>query len=112
MVNGEEIQRQELANDALSVYGKEVLESVMNKHLIMSYCQQRQITVTQKDVSGEIDRMARKFGLTTDQYLKMLKQEREIKPEQYANDIVWPMLALRRLAKDEITPTKKNRAGV
>ena len=99
VVNGEEIQRQELAGECLAVYGKEVLESVMNKHLIMSYCQQRQINVTQKDVQDEIDRMARKFGLTTDQYLKMLKQERSIKPEQYASDIVWPMLALRRLAQ-------------
>ena len=107
VVNGEEIQRQELASECLAVYGKEVLESVMNKHLIMSYCQQRQINVTQKDVQDEIDRMARKFGLTTDQYLKMLKQERSIKPEQYASDIVWPMLALRRLAKDEITPSKE-----
>jgi parvulin-like peptidyl-prolyl isomerase len=80
---------------------------VLNKHLIMDYCRQRQISVTEKDVNDEIDRMARKFGIATDQYLKMLKQERGIKPEQYASDIVWPMLALRRLAKDQITPTKE-----
>src|SRR5687768_18148658 len=49
--------------------------------------------------------MAKKFNIATDQYLKMLKQERGIKPEQYATDIVWPMLALRRLAKDQIEPT-------
>jgi parvulin-like peptidyl-prolyl isomerase len=107
MVNGEEIQRNELAQECLSVYGKEVLESVLNKYLIVQYCEARQITVTQTDVNAEIERMARKFGLTTDQYLKMLKQERGIKPEQYATDIVWPMLALRRLAKDQITPSKQ-----
>jgi parvulin-like peptidyl-prolyl isomerase len=107
IVNGEEIQRQELARECLSVYGEEVLQSVVNKQLILDYCQQRQITVTKQDVNDEIDRMARKFGLTTDQYLKMLKQERAINPEQYATDIVWPMLALRRLAKDEITPTQE-----
>lgn len=106
MVNGEEISRQELARECLSVYGKEVLESVMNKHLIMQYCQQQNVSVTKQDVDEEIDRMARKFGLTTEQYLTMLKQERGIKPEQYATDIVWPMLALRRLAKDTIQPSK------
>jgi parvulin-like peptidyl-prolyl isomerase len=107
MVNGEQIQRQELAQECLSVYGKEVLESVLNKYLIVQYCEKRNITVTQADVDQEIDRMAHKFSLTKDQYLKMLKQERGIKPEQYANDIVWPMLALRRLAKDQITPSKQ-----
>jgi parvulin-like peptidyl-prolyl isomerase len=107
IVNREQIQRNELAQECLSVYGKDVLESVLNKYLIVQYCEKRQISVTQADVDQEIDRMARKFGLTKDQYLKMLKQERGIKPEQYANDIVWPMLALRRLAKDQITPSKQ-----
>jgi parvulin-like peptidyl-prolyl isomerase len=107
IVNGEQIERQQLAQECLSVYGKEVLESVLNKYLIVQYCEKRQIVVTQADVDQEIDRMARKFSLTKDQYLKMLHQERGIKPDQYANDIVWPMLALRRLAKDEITPSKQ-----
>ena len=35
----------------------------------------------------------------------MLKQERGIKPAAYASDIVWPMLALRRLAGQKIKPT-------
>ena len=107
VVNGEEVQRQELAQECLSVYGKEVLESVLNKYLIMQYCQARQINISQADVNEEIDRMARKFGIATDQYLKMLKQERGIKAEQYATDIVWPMLALRRLAKDQIVPSQE-----
>jgi parvulin-like peptidyl-prolyl isomerase len=107
IVNGEQISRQELAQECLSVFGKEVLESVLNKYLIVQYCEKRKIVVTQAEVDQEIDRMARKFSLTKDQYLKMLKQERGIKPEQYANDIVWPMLALRRLAKDQITPTEQ-----
>jgi parvulin-like peptidyl-prolyl isomerase len=107
IVNGEQIQRQELAGECLSIYGKEVLESVLNKYLIVQYCEKRQITVTQAEVDQEIDRMARKFNLSKEQYLTMLKQERGINPEQYANDIVWPMLALRRLAKDQITPSKQ-----
>jgi parvulin-like peptidyl-prolyl isomerase len=105
IVNREEISREELARECLTVYGKEVLQSVVNKQLILGYCQRMGIAITEKDVQDEIDRMARKFALTTDQYLAMLKQERGIRPEQYASDIVWPMLALRRLAQDQITPT-------
>ncbi len=105
IVNGEEIQRQELARECLKVYGNEVLESLVNKRLILQHCERRQIQVTRDDVNAEIARMATKFGLATDQYLKMLKQERGIKPEQYANEIVWPMLALRQLARDRIVPS-------
>ncbi len=37
----------------------------------------------------------------------MLKQERGIKPEQYKNDIIWPTLALRKLAAERIQPTQQ-----
>jgi parvulin-like peptidyl-prolyl isomerase len=105
VVNGEEIGRQELARECISVYGKEVLESLMNKQLILRYCQETGVQVTEQDVQEEINRMASRFGLATDQYLKMLKQERGITPSAYAGDIIWPMLALRRLAGQKIKPT-------
>ena len=34
-------------------------------------------------------------------------QERGIKPEQYANDIIWPSLALRKLAGEKLRVTQK-----
>src|SRR5215471_18984877 len=46
VVNNEEIHRQELAQECLSQYGKEVLETVMNKYLILSYCERKGIKVT------------------------------------------------------------------
>jgi len=107
IVNGQEISRQELAQECLSHYGKEVLETMVNKFLIVQYCQQRGVTVSQKEVNDEIDRMARKFSLSPDQWVKMLQQERNVTPEQYASDIVWPTLALRKLAADRIQPSQR-----
>src|SRR6202790_472968 len=75
-VNNEEITRQELAQECLSHYGKEVLEAMVNKYLIVQYCQRAGVVVTQQEVNDEIDKMARKFSLTSDQWYKMLKQER------------------------------------
>jgi parvulin-like peptidyl-prolyl isomerase len=80
---------------------------MINKYLIVQYCQQRNITVSKQEVNDEIDRMARKFSLTVDQWLKMLKDERGVSPEQYANDIVWPTLALKKLAADRLKPTQQ-----
>ena len=105
IVNNEEIGRQELAEECLTHYGKEVLEAMVNKYLISSYCQQNHVLVTREEVDAEIDRMARKFSLTVDQWYKLLMQERGITPEQYADDIVWPTLALKKLAAERLKPT-------
>jgi len=110
-VNGEDITRQQLAKECLLHYGSEVLESMVNKHLIEAECRRRGVTVTQEEVRAEIERLARRFGLPVDQWLKMLHQERGIHPAQYAQDIIWPTLALRKLASNQliITPEEINR---
>ena len=105
VVNNEQISRDELARDCVLHYGNEVLESLVNKHLIAEFCQRQQITVSDREVEAEIDRMARKFSLAKDQWLKMLEKERGIKPKQYARDIIWPTLALRKLASAQLTVT-------
>ncbi len=82
-----------------------MIESLINKSLITQQCAANKIQVTDQDVRKEIDQLARKFGMSYEDYLKMLKTERGINAEQYANEIIWPMLALRSLAAKEITPT-------
>ena len=107
VVNQEQITRQELAREVLRRYGDEVLESLINKKLILQACQQRQIVVTNKDVEEEIGRIASRFGLSVDRWLAMLQSDRDISPDKYRRDIVWPTLALRKLAADHITVTKE-----
>ncbi len=101
-VSGHAIRRQGLANACLERFGAEVLESLVNKHLIAQYCKQRKIVITRGDVDREIETLAKKFNLGIEQYLKLLERERGINPEQYARDIIWPTLALRRLAIDRL----------
>ena len=107
VVNQEQITRQELAREVLRRYGDEVLESLINKKLILQACQQGQIIVTNKDVEDEIGRIASRFGLSVDRWLAMLQSDRDISPDKYRRDIVWPTLALRKLAADHITVTKE-----
>jgi len=107
VVNGEQISRKELANECLLHYGEQVLESLVNKYLIAQECKKRNIEVTREDVDAEIKRMAQRFSLPVDQWLKMLKQERGITAAQYANDIIWPTLALRRLAGSQLEVTRQ-----
>ena len=105
VVNGEAISSQELATECLRRYGNEVLESMINKAVISQACAEAGVTITDRDVNDEIDRIAKKFGLSRDRWLVMLEQERGIAEEQYRNEIIWPTLALRHLAADKVEPS-------
>ncbi|RMG03951.1 MAG: peptidylprolyl isomerase [Planctomycetota bacterium] len=102
VVNNEQITRDELRKECLLRYGEQVLESVVNKYLILGECQRRGITITVDEVDAEVERMATRFNLPVEHWLKLLKDERGITPEQYKSDIIWPTLALRRLAGDRM----------
>ena len=100
-VNTQRITREDLARQCRRNYGQEVLESIVNKHLIVKECQRQGVNVTRAEVDAEIERMAKRFSIPVDQWLKMLKQERNITAAQYAGDIIWPTLALRKLAAND-----------
>jgi len=104
-VNGQEISRADLAQECLRHYGKDVLDSLLSKTMIANECQRLGIVVTQNDVNREIERFAKLYKVPVDQWLKMLKQERGIGPEQYASEYIWPTLALRKLAREELQIT-------
>ncbi|HYW78665.1 MAG TPA: peptidylprolyl isomerase, partial [Thermoguttaceae bacterium] len=106
-VNRERVTRDQLGQECLRHYGETVLESLINKYLISEECRRRNIVITRGDVTEEIERMAARFSVPTDQWLAMLQEERGINAEQYAADIVWPMLALRRLAGQQIEVSRE-----
>jgi parvulin-like peptidyl-prolyl isomerase len=103
VVNGADIRRDALANACVERFGEEVLEGLVNKRLIMHHCRNRNIAVTDQELDAEIDRMAARFKIGRQQWLDMLQRERGINAEQYKHDILWPTLALRKLAADQLT---------
>ncbi len=112
MVNGAEIRRGQLAAECLSRHGRAVLDSLINKRIISQACRQRGIVVTDKDVDAEIDAMTKRFNVPRDKWIEMIGQERGISSRQYADEIVWPMLALRRLAQGKVEPTEEEIADL
>ncbi len=102
IVNGKDISRRDLIDACMHRYGEEILESIVNKRLIEGHCRRRGIQITKQDINAEIDRMAKRFKLGRQQWFQMLQKERGIGPQEYARDIVWPTLALRKLAASEI----------
>jgi parvulin-like peptidyl-prolyl isomerase len=103
VVNGQDIRREALAAACVDRFGEEVLEGLVNKQLIEHHCRNRGITVTPQETSAEVDRMAERFKIGRQQWLEMLARERGINQQQYERDILWPTLALRKLAADQLT---------
>lgn len=107
VVNADPITRKLLADRAIERYGVEVIDNMINRHLILQACQHTGVEVTKAEVTDEIRRLASKFGLSMEAYLTLLKDERGIDPNQYSREIIWPMLALRKLVADKVEVTQE-----
>ena len=106
-VNGQPIAYEILAKECVELYGKEVLEDVINRTIIQQACAEKGLTVTDAEVNQEIVRISKKFGLAVDQWYGMLQSERGLTPIQYRRNVIWPMLALKKLAGKEVVITNQ-----
>ncbi len=73
--------------------------------MIWQACKAQGVEITDEDVNREITHLASKFGLSPGRWLTLLQQERDLSPEQYRREIIWPTLALRALAAKDIVVT-------
>jgi foldase protein PrsA len=99
------ISYDELAAECVARHGKEILDNLVNRKIIQQACDAQGIEVSEAEVNAEINKIAKKFGLDRDNWLKMLQAERNVTPPQYKRDIIWPMLALKKLAGEDVTIT-------
>lgn len=97
-----------VADECMKLKGAEVLESMINRAVIQLECEKVGIVITQADVEAEISRIAKQFNIPVETWLQMLQSERNISPEQYSRDVIWPMLALKRLAGQDVTVTEED----
>lgn len=114
VVGGEVISYDAVAKECVERYGRDVLDDMIHRMIIAKACEAKQITVTEQEVSQEITRIAKRFNLDVPAYLQMLQTERNVTPMQYRTSVIWPMLALKKLAGDEveITEDELNKAFV
>ena len=107
-VNNEYIAYDDVAAEAMQRHGEEVLEALVNRKIIEQACKARGIDVSDAEISEEVMKIAKKFNMAIDQWYQMLQTERKIAPLQYRRDVVWPMIALRKLAGAEVVVTQKD----
>lgn len=110
VVNGQQVGRQQVATECLRRFGESVLESIVNKQLVLNECQRRGVAITEKDVNDEIVNRAKKFGMSGERYINLICTERDITVDRLKNDIIWNELALRRLAATDLKVSKEELA--
>jgi foldase protein PrsA len=106
VVNGEVITRQQLADECVARKGEEILETLVARRLIEQALRSQKKQVTAAEIDQEIENVAmRMAGIGREAWLRTLEKERGISPIQYARDIIYPALALRKLAADRVQVT-------
>ncbi len=85
-----------------------MLESIISRMLVLQECAKRGIKVGAEEVDAEIGRTAARLNMSREQFLALLKKERAITPERYAEDIVLPTLALKKLAKPYVKVSEED----
>ncbi len=102
------ITQEELARECVQRVGEEVLESMINRSIIQIACEEKGISITLDEIDKEIDDIAKQFKIPRDTWLQMLHAERNLTPLQYRRDVIWPMLALRKLTGENVEVAQKD----
>lgn len=106
-VNNQAITYDVVARECFNRHGEEVLDTLINRLIIQQACQQKGISITAEQVQAEVAESAKKFNLPLDTWYQMLQAERGLTIEQYHNDVIWPMLALKKLAGQDMEVTEQ-----
>jgi parvulin-like peptidyl-prolyl isomerase len=111
-INGQIITRQQLADECVAREGKKIAELMINRTLVEQALRARKLEVTGTEIDQEIEGVAHRFGISREGWLRTLDKERGISPVQYARDIIYPALALRKLCSGrvQVTPDDMKKA--
>jgi foldase protein PrsA len=108
IVNQQVITRQQLADECVAREGKKILEMLINRTLIDQALRAKKMEITAADIDQEIENVAAQFRVPREKWLLTLEKERGISPIQYARDIIYPGLALRRLCSGRVQVTPED----
>jgi parvulin-like peptidyl-prolyl isomerase len=109
IVNGEVITRQQVADETIARHGKEILDILIARRLIDQELKKRKLEITNAEIDAEIDSVAHRMaGIGREAWLRTLDKERGISPLQYSRDIIYPTIALRKLATPRVVVTDED----
>lgn len=108
IINGEPITRQQLADEAVARKGKEILEMMIAGKIIDQAVNAKKMVISSQEIEEEIDSICRGMGVSKQDWLRTLDKERGVSPLQYKRDIIYRVIALRKLAAPLVVVTDED----
>ena len=105
VVNGQDITRQQIADECMRRFGDATLKSIINKQLVMTQLEKSGLQITEDDIDAEIASRAKPHGWSGEHYTKTICNGRNLTLDEFRNNFIWNELALRRLASQNINVT-------
>ena len=102
------IRYHEVARECVARIGEDVLDNIVNRTIIKLACEEYGVVVTEAEVDQEVIKITEEFNIAVDEWYKMLQSERNLSPVQYRKDVIWPILALRKLAGEELNVSEQD----
>ncbi len=111
VVNGQDVTRQQIADECMRRFGESTLKSIINKQLVVTELEKAGIRITEKDVDAEIENRAKPHGWSGEHYTKTICEGRQLTLDEFRNNFIWNELALRSLASQnvKVTPEELNK---
>lgn len=107
-VNNQPITYTQVAKECFERHGNEALDNIINRQMIQQECQRAGIQITEGEIHQEVVTIAKKFNIDIANWYALLKNERGISQIQYHRDIIFPMLALKKLAGASVQVTNED----
>ena len=108
-INGRQVPLQQLADECVDRYGKEVLDGEINRLVLLQELQKNRKTVADAAIDEEIARAADSYGYVhadgtpdVDTWLKTVTETDGVTVELYVRDAVWPSVALKQLVGEKV----------
>lgn len=95
------VNYEDLAQECVQVSGRKILDDMINRLIIQQACLKHQIEVTPAEVDAEVVKISKQFNLPVESWYQMLESEQGLTQSQYRRDVIWPILALRKLAGEQ-----------
>ena len=102
------ITKDQVAQQCLDIYGRAVLDDMINRAIIHQACRDQGVQVNEAEIDRKIIEIAKSFNnMSVQQWYQFIEAEKGTSPVQYRRHVIWPMLALRKLAGTQTQITRE-----
>jgi parvulin-like peptidyl-prolyl isomerase len=115
LINGAPIYLRQLDEECMARHGVEILDSLVNRRIVELACRAQNVVVTDQDIEAEMAHSASEMMKPlpdgkpdVKKWLEVVSHNQNVSPAVYRNTIIWPTVALRKLAAGKVEVTNED----